>query len=323
MPWLMLNPLVGMTPPLGSTPIDATIDATNANDGDVLAGTVCATSNDPAHHLLGTSITVTVANPPPAPPTLTKTFSPAQVGDAGVVSTLTITLANANATVATLTTPLTDSFPANLAIAPTPNASTTCGGAVSAIAGNGDVTLDNVGAAIPATGTCTVSVDVVALNLGTYANSIAAGSLQTDAGANAAPADATLIAGLPPALDKAFAPATIAVGQKSTLTITIGNPNVTPITTTGPLTDALSGGMVVDAVPNATTTCGGIVTALAGSAAVVLDAGALVPPGGCAVSVDVSVSAPGAYPNTIAIDALQTNVGSNAAPANAILDVTP
>jgi hypothetical protein len=81
--------------------------------------------------------------------------------------------------------------------------------------------------------------------------------------------------------------------------------------------------MIVDAVPNVTTTCGGTVTALAGSVAVVLDSGAFIPPGGCTVSADVSVLAPGTYPNTIATDALQTNVGTNAAPANAILDVTP
>jgi hypothetical protein len=452
LPWLTLNPLVGTTPPLGSTPIDAAIDATNANDGDVLVGTVCATSNDPAHHVLGTPITVTVAAAPPIPPTvtkifapamiasgasstltitlanaeanpatlsapltdafppglvvaavpnasttcggnvaaaegadsvvldsagsaipgagtctisvdvtaaaggtylndipggalqtsagnnaapadaalmvldaptLTKSFAPAQVADAGVASTLTITLANPNAVPAALTAPLLDSFPENLAVASTPNESTTCGGTVSAIAGNGEVTLDNVGAVIPATGTCTVSVDVVALALGTYANSIPAGSLQTDAGVNAASADATLIAGLPPTLDKAFAPATITVGNTSTLTITIGNPNAASIATTGPLTDALPGGMIVDAVPNVTTTCGGTVTALAGSVAVVLDSGAFIPPGGCTVSADVSVLAPGTYPNTIATDALQTNVGTNAAPANAILDVTP
>jgi len=323
LPWLTLNPLVGTTPPLGSTPIDATVDATNAIDGDVLAGTVCATSNDPTQHMLGTPITIAVANPPLVPPTLTKAFSPTQVADAGVASTLTITLANANATPATLTAPLIDSFPANLAVAPTPNESTTCGGAVSAIAGNGWVALDNVGAAIPATGTCTVSVDVVALNLGTHANSIPAGSLQTDAGANAAPADATLIAGLPPTLDKAFAPTTIAIGQTSTLTITIGNPNAAPITTTGPLTDALPGSMAVDAVPNVSTTCGGIVLAPAGSAGVTLEVGALVPSGGCTVSVNVSAGVPGTYPNTIGVGALQTNVGINAAPATAVLDVTP
>jgi hypothetical protein len=60
LPWLTLAPLAGTTAPSGSTPISATIDAAAASPGDVLAGTVCATSNDPAQHRLATPISVDV-----------------------------------------------------------------------------------------------------------------------------------------------------------------------------------------------------------------------------------------------------------------------
>jgi hypothetical protein len=62
LPWLSLGPLSGTTVPDGSSPVTATIDGTNASAGDVLSGTICVRSNDPAqpNHLLATPITVDV-----------------------------------------------------------------------------------------------------------------------------------------------------------------------------------------------------------------------------------------------------------------------
>jgi hypothetical protein len=62
LPWLSLSATNGTTPPAGSSPITASIDATGANAGDVLSGTICAHSNDPAqpNHVLATPITVDV-----------------------------------------------------------------------------------------------------------------------------------------------------------------------------------------------------------------------------------------------------------------------
>ena len=138
--------------------------------------------------------------PPPAPPTLAKAFSPASI-NAGAISTLTITLSNANATVATLSAPLVDSLPAGLVVAPTPNASTTCGGgtSVTATAGGNTVTLPS-GRSIPASGSCTVSVDVTAALAGSYVNTLLVGALQTSNGNNPAAAVATLttVSVLPP-----------------------------------------------------------------------------------------------------------------------------
>jgi len=183
--------------------------------------------------------------------------------------------------------------------------------------------LDNAGASIPASGTCTITVDVAATSGGSYANDIPAGALQTSAGSNTVSADATLQVVDPPTLTKVFAPAAITAGQTSDLTITIGNSNAVALTSSAALVDSFPPGIVVDATPNATTTCGGTVTAATGSDSVTLDSGASIPPGGCTVSVVVTAAAPGTYPNVLGVGALQTDLGSNQIAAGAILSVTP
>ena len=192
LPWLSLNPPSGTTAPGVSTGVIASIDGTGAVAGDILSGTVCVNSNDPDEHRVEVPIEFTVvAVPPPPTPTVTKAFVPSAV-DAATPSTLTITLANAGAAPANLTAPLTDAFPAGLVVAAAPNASTTCGGTVTAVAGTDSVTLDAVGSAIPAADSCTITVDVESTVSDIYANTIVAGSLQTDAGDSAADAQATL-----------------------------------------------------------------------------------------------------------------------------------
>ena len=132
----------------------------------------------------------------PGAPSVSKAFAPSQVLE-GVSSTLTITLNNSSQpTAAVLAAALTDTFPAGLVVASTPNAATTCAsGTVTAVAGSGSVTLSS-GASIPAGASCTVKVDVSSAATGSYANTIAAGALQTNHGNNAGAASATLKVGL-------------------------------------------------------------------------------------------------------------------------------
>ena len=467
-----------------------------------------------------------------APPTVTKAFAPA-VTTANSPSTLTISL-NHPASVATLTADLVDTFPANLVVASTPNASTTCpSGAVTAAAGSGSVTLAT-GAQIPTTG-CTVVVDVVSATAGYYTNTIAAGSLQTDAGNSPTAASAVYralaptpttystgfespftvgavngqqgwfgsnstnttisaaqpaagtqhlritsttstatsqsaisptqvvgtanysvltaklritrntngatfdfnpqdpVAGVvstlvrfdkgaarqiqmpnfttglyeptgaswplatyfdismifnraahtvevcvngisiysganavsspyignvvakqtaqttsttagntmdvddlifgdsntppvcnppPPTVAKSFSPVGVEINTPSTLTISLGNSAASAATLTSALTDTFPAGLAVAATPNASTTCtGGVVTAAAGSGSVSLGSGAQIPPGGCTVTVNVASATNQDYANTIAVGALQTSNGSNAAAASATLFV--
>lgn len=258
-------------------------------------------------------------------PTLSKAFSPPTI-NAGGISTLTITLGNPNNTATTLTAPLTDSLPPGVVIAAVPNASNTCGGSVIAVAGTGAVTL--TGGVIPAgnsviPGTCTVTVNVTAALGGTYLNTIPAGALQTNHGNSLTPAIATLAVNSPPTIGKAFSPTTINVGDVSTLTITLSNPNAGPAALIAPLIDALPAGVVVAAVPNISNTCGGVVTAVAGTGTVTLTGGAIPggAPGTCTVTVNVTAATAGNYVNTIPAGALLTSVGSNIFPAIATLTV--
>ncbi len=169
-----------------------TVSVTAAHGGNYinsLAGGVLSTSNGRNAAPAVATLTVT----PPAgvvPPTLGKAFSPATINKNGI-STLTITLGNADATATSLTAPLIDTLPSGLVVASTPNAGTTCiGGTITAAAGGSTVTL--TGGAIAVHSSCTVTVDLTAPSGGNYFNSLAVGALQTDKGSNANPAVATL-----------------------------------------------------------------------------------------------------------------------------------
>jgi len=128
-----------------------------------------------------------------AAPTLAKAFALSSV-ETNIPTTLTITLANPNATVATLTSDLVDAFPTGLVSAA--NASTTCTGGSGVLQTGRSVGLA-AGAAIPAAGSCTITVDVAAQFAGDFTNTIPAGGLATDAGSNADEATATLTATSP------------------------------------------------------------------------------------------------------------------------------
>ncbi|MFN3368663.1 MAG: hypothetical protein ACK4ZX_04560, partial [Thermus sp.] len=110
----------------------------------------------------------------------------------GTTATLTLTLTNPNASPATLTAPLVDNLPSGVVVADPSGASTTCpGGTITANPGEGTVTL-SPGTQIPANGSCTVTVTVTATTPGSYTNTLPAGALQTDLGANQEEASATL-----------------------------------------------------------------------------------------------------------------------------------
>jgi uncharacterized repeat protein (TIGR01451 family) len=132
------------------------------------------------------SLTVSTSAGAAAAPQLLKTFSPATIKDDGI-STLTITLKNPSALAAKLTAPLVDNMPSGLVVYG--SAKNTCGGAVKATRGTTKVTL--TGGAIPAKGSCTVTVKVTA-HCNNYFNNLPAGALQTSNGSNQEPSGASL-----------------------------------------------------------------------------------------------------------------------------------
>ncbi len=273
-----------------------------------------------------------VMNPVPAPATLevrspvaiAKAFNANAVG-LGVPSVLTITLTNPN-TVPLTAAALADALPANVSVALTPNASTTCAGGV-VTAPVSATTIQLTGGVIPASGACTVTVSVVSNVAGIYVNTIPAGALATAQGVtNENPATDTLRIINPPTVFKQFSPTSIPAGGASTLTIVLGNTNVTAATLSADLIDTLptSPAAIVVASPNGLGgTCPGATVAVAGAATVKYPSGAAIPAGGCTIVVNVTGAADGVYTNTIPVGALQTNLGNNVQPTNADLTISP
>jgi uncharacterized repeat protein (TIGR01451 family) len=279
-------------------------------------------------------------------PTLSKSFSPATI-KAGGTSTLTITLNNPDNTIANLTAPLTDFLPSGVVVAG--SVSSDCIPPLSGFNMQplttqprmktvafrmparmwawfdvGRASVSMTGGSIPADGSCTITVLVTVSAAGSYINKLPAGALQTNLGSNTTAAIATLIVSAPvttaPALSKSFSPSTIKAGKVSTLTITLDNPDGTIAKLTAPLTDNLPSNVLVSS--NASTTCGGTVTASNGGSTVTLTKGSIPANGSCTVTVDVTANYKGTCINTLPVGALQTTNGSNIAKAVATLTVS-
>ena len=114
--------------------------------------------------------TLTVNTPvtAPIPPTVSKAFNQSTI-NAGGISTVTITLSNADSADA-IGANLTDALPSGVTVASIPGASNTCGGTFTPAANDTALTL--TGGTIPANGSCVLTVDVTAASGGSYFNSI-------------------------------------------------------------------------------------------------------------------------------------------------------
>lgn len=317
-----LPPAAGGVSAICVAQIDVTAAAAGAYNNLIAVGGVTAT--------LGGN---PVSNPEPAPATLevqspvtiVKAFSANSVG-LGVPSTLTITLNNPNA-VALTGAALLDSLPANVTVALTPNASTTCAGGV-VTATISATSLQLTGATIPAGGSCLFKTDVVSNVAGTYLNTIPAGALATTQGVtNTNPASDTLRVINPPSVSKQFSPTSIPSNGTSTLTLVLGDTNTTAATLVADFIDTLPTSpapIVIAATPALSGTCTlGSVTAISGGGIIKYASGAAIPVGGCTIVVNVTGSTNGTYTNTIPVGALQTDQGSNVQPAIAALTISP
>ena len=125
----------------------------------------------------------------------------------------------------------------------------------------------------------------------------------------------------PPTIAKAFGAASIAVNETTTLTFTLTNPNPADALSGVGFTDTLPAGLVV-ATPNGlTNTCGGTVTAVAGTGSVALANGGLPAGGSCTIAVDVTGTTGGTKVNTTG--AVTSNEGGMGGTAAASLEVVP
>ncbi len=234
-----------------------------------------------------------------AQPTLTKVFTPSTIGP-GSVSTATFTITNGSASLITGlafsdTLPV---LPGPLSIADPANASTDCdlgiSGSLSAPDGGSTITLSD--ARLGAFLSCTVTVDVTASTPGAHTN--AAVTLSSSAGSSMSlPVDLTVDI-TRPGFSKSFAPSSIPLGDRSTLTFTFDNSLGALALTFLAFTDNFPAGIEVADPANTATTCGTFdftLTAVPGTDVVTLFAvGSAVPGfevvpvgGSCTITLDV------------------------------------
>ena len=272
-------------------------------------------------------VTASTCLPPviPVPPTIGKVFNPLII-NAGGSSTLTITLSNANPSIAKLIANFVDTLPAGVTMTPN-TATTTCsGGAVSNDANTVTLTTNST---IPANGSCTITVAVTSAVGGNHINSVAAGDLQTDQGVNVAPTVATLTVISPaittPIISKSFAPFTITAPGVSSVKITLINNNALAADLTTDFVDILPAGLTL--VGNPSTNCGGSVTVSPPNitpVTVTLDEAASIPAlGSCIIMFFVRAENAGNFVNAIPAGSLETTNGINNFPAAATLTVIP
>jgi uncharacterized repeat protein (TIGR01451 family) len=247
----------------------------------------------------------------------------------GVPAPLTIRLENPNDKALTEVR-FTDVLPDDLVLSDTPGVATTCDGGVATGTPFGRE-LRLTGATLAAAGEagaiCTVSAQVVSSQPGVYDNEIAVGDVSSLEGVGNDPAtQARLVVSEPPTIGKDFTPPVVAPGGVARLVLTLGNGNDVPATLAADLVDTLPaspGAMLIASPANDSSDCGAAsITATPGSTSLTVGAGTVIPPGGCLVEVDVTVSDAGDYLNNIPAGALRTDVGVSDEPAEAPLAVS-
>jgi hypothetical protein len=239
-----------------------------------------------------------------APPTIAKAFSPPAIDEDTGVSVMTLTLTNPNP-VPLAGASFTDAFPANMSTTAATQSYIgagrgTCTGAVPAAQTASTTSLSFSGITIPASGSCTVTVDVRATVAGSYANTTS--GVTTSQTPTAGPVSNTATLAVDQVgISKAFAPSTIGAGGAADVIITLNNQtggNRTAIT----FRDAFPAGMAVAAPLTASSTCNGTLRNYGNTAALAagdtgfrLTGGSLADNATCTVTVRVTVAAPGTY----------------------------
>jgi LPXTG-site transpeptidase (sortase) family protein len=254
-----------------------------------------------------------------SPPNISKSFSPGTI-NAGETSTLTFTITNPNSSTDLLGVEFDDTFPTSpgaMVVALPANASSSCGGAISASPGAGSISFS--GATLIAGSNCTVSVDVMAPIDGLYANF--SETVTSSNGGTGNRASASLIAGaaiiIDPAVTKTGDPASAQVGDIVTFTLNVfnnGNADATNVVVTDPLPVFLD--YVGVSAPGATTTAYD-----AGTNTVTISYATVSPSDFFTILITTSVNDLGAPPGgTNTVNLVSTSADSD--PANNIDDTT-
>ncbi len=261
-----------------------------------------------------------------------KSYENNLVGADGVTR-LTITLTN------NYSIPITDlafsdalggTLTDGIVIASPSNLTNTCNGTVTAAAGTQTISLS--GGSIAADGNCTVAVDVQGKSSSTplpgttYTNEIAIGDVTgtvngTTATHNWETASDSLTVGSPDfRINKKFDPILVTGNYPSTMTITLVNPQSSPISNIS-FSDFLPTHMLLADPPNpGTGTCGGTLTPAADRMSFSFEGGNLPAKGSCKLTIRVIMEVTGNLINTIPAYSVTTNQGAtNVDPTSATL----
>jgi hypothetical protein len=245
-------------------------------------------------------------------PTISKAFSPTTI-IAGGSSTVTLTLTNPNTGISLTDAAFTDTL-VNMS-ASGGAVGGTCAGTTPGTLSAGATALSFSGITIPAGASCTITFPVTSIILGVHTN--ATSGVSSDQALTGGISNTAILSvtALPATISKAFNPASITTLGTSTVTLTLNNPNVIPLTGAA-FTDMLVnmsafGGAVVSTCPGITPN-----TLSAGATALSFSGIALSAGGSCAIAFTIASTHVGTNPNTtsgVSTDEAATGSVSNTA----------
>ena len=227
------------------------------------------------------------------PPVLSKSFGAASI-PVGSTTSMSFTVTN-NLALPLTGIGFTDSFPAGLAVS-TPNGlSTSCGGTVTAVAGSSSLSLS--GATLTAASSCTIQVNVTPSVAATMTNTT--GPITSNESGPGGTATATLtVTPLPaPGLTKSFGASSIPVGGTTSMSFTVANTNASSSLTGIAFSDTFPAGLAVSTPNGLFNSCGGTLTAVAGSSSLSLSGAALPASASCSIQINVTPSTVSAMTN--------------------------
>ena len=237
-----------------------------------------------------------------APPSIDKTFNPANIALNGSTS-LSFLLINPNTADALTGVGFTDPLPAGLSVAA--GTASACGGTVTTTA----TTITLSGATLGANVSCSFPVIVTGAVSGDYTNTT--GPITSTNGGSGNTASASLLVALPPTIVKSFGATSIPLNGTTSLTFTIANQMAAFNLSGVGFTDSLPAGLVVATSNGLSGSCGaGTISAVAGSSTVSLADGTL--PGGavCTISVNVTGTTVGVKSNAVQVTSTEGGPGN-------------
>ena len=254
----------------------------------------------------------------PLPPTFGKSFMPATIAVGGT-STLTLTITNPNATQITNVS-FTDPLPAGVTVTTAIGVTNPfCGGMLNVATNAVSLT----GATIAGGASCTIIVGVKGTIVGPALN-ITSQLTLAELPNNPVPgaqAPLTVTGAIQPSISKAFGAGSIGLGNATTLTFTLTNPNLIPLTNVA-FTDSLVG-LGLTATAGVTNNVCGTGTLTVTATSISLAGGTLAPAVPCVFFVNVTGTAAGLKTNvTSSLTSTEAPAGDPATANINVIDLT-